>query len=118
MMGHEPIEQALRWRGCRPRGAGDRYGRLCRVRPRARDAARSDAARGENHRVRRGTHLGVIGDRARKAYAQTLEATTSIQVFGMPTENVLRMLRQQAGSVLPLSIYPYHLGGFTRASQR
>jgi len=63
-------------------------------------------------------HLGIVGDRAREAYAQTLEATTGIQVFGTPTENVLRMLRQQAGSGLPLSIYPYHLGGFTRAPQR
>jgi hypothetical protein len=60
-------------------------------------------------------HMGVVGDRAREAYAQTLEATTGIQVFGTPTENILRMLRQQAGSGVPLSIYPRHLGGFTRA---
>jgi len=64
------------------------------------------------------SHLGIVGDRAREAYAQTLEATTGIQVFGTPTEDVLRMLRQQAGSGLPLSIYPHYLGGFTRASQR
>ena len=61
-------------------------------------------------------HMGVVGDRAREAYAQTLEATTGIQVFGTPTGNILRMLRQQAGSGVPLSIYPQHLGGFTRAS--
>jgi hypothetical protein len=30
-------------------------------------------------------HLEVVGDRARQAYAQTLEATTGIQVFGTPT---------------------------------
>lgn len=59
-------------------------------------------------------HLGTVGDRAREAYAQTLEATTGIQVFGTPTVNVLRMLRQQAGSGVPLTIYPQHLGGFTR----
>ena len=29
-------------------------------------------------------HMGVVGDRARQAYAQTLEATTGIQVFGTP----------------------------------
>jgi hypothetical protein len=63
-------------------------------------------------------HMGIVGDRAREAYAQTLEATTGIQVFGTPTEDVLRMLRQQAGSGLPLSIYPHYLGGFTRALQR
>ncbi len=26
--------------------------------------------------------MGIIGDRAREAYVQTLEATTGIQVFG------------------------------------
>jgi hypothetical protein len=62
-------------------------------------------------------HMGIIGDRARDAYAQTLQATTRIQVFGTPTPNILRMLEQQAGSGVPLSIYPHHLGGFTRASE-
>jgi len=51
-------------------------------------------------------HLDVVGDRARQAYAQTLEASTGIQVFGTPTERILRMLRQQAGSGVPLSINP------------
>jgi hypothetical protein len=59
-------------------------------------------------------HLSVIGDRAREAYAQTLEATTRLQVFGTPTGNILRMLDQLAGSGVPLNIYPHHLGGFTR----
>jgi hypothetical protein len=59
-------------------------------------------------------HLGIIGERGRDAYAQTLEATTGIQVFGTPSEKILRMLSQQAGSGVPLSIYPHHLGGFTR----
>jgi len=61
-------------------------------------------------------HMGMVADRAREAYAQTLEATTRIQVFGAPTESILRMLGQQAGSGVPLSIYPDHLGGFTRSS--
>ena len=59
-------------------------------------------------------HIGIVGDHARQAYAQTLAGTTGIQVFGTPTENILRMLRQQAGSGVPLSINPLHLGGFTR----
>lgn len=62
-------------------------------------------------------HMGIIGDRATEAYAQTIEATTRIQVFGMPTENILRMLDRQAGSGIPLSIYPHHLGGFTRTPE-
>jgi hypothetical protein len=60
-------------------------------------------------------HMGVVGDHAGQAYAQTLEATTGIQVFGTPTGNILRMLQQQAGSGVRLSIHPLHLGGFTRA---
>jgi len=31
-------------------------------------------------------HMGVVGDHARPAYAQTLETTTGIQVLGTPTE--------------------------------
>ena len=62
-------------------------------------------------------HMGIIGDRAREAYAQTLEATTRIQVFGRPTGSILRLLEQQAGSGIPLSIYAHHLGGFTCASE-
>jgi hypothetical protein len=60
-------------------------------------------------------HMGVVGERARQAYSKTLAATTGIQVFGTPTEQILRMLGQQAGSGVPLTIYPEHLGGFTRA---
>ncbi|MGD0686260.1 MAG: hypothetical protein ABSA03_14220 [Streptosporangiaceae bacterium] len=62
-------------------------------------------------------HMGIIGDRARDAYARTLEATTGIQVFGTPTEGILRMLQQRAGSGVALSVYPHHLGGFTRAPE-
>jgi hypothetical protein len=64
------------------------------------------------------SHMGVVRERAERAYAETLEATTSIQVFGTPSENVLEMLRQQAGSGIPLSIKPHHLGGFTRVAPR
>ena len=42
-------------------------------------------------------HMGIIGDRAREAYAQTLEATTRIQVFGTPAGIILRLLEEQAG---------------------
>jgi hypothetical protein len=59
-------------------------------------------------------HLGVIADRAAAAYAETVEATTSIQVFGIPSNAVLEMLEQQAGSGVPVSVKPLHLGGFTR----
>src|SRR6266576_807827 len=41
-------------------------------------------------------HLGVVRERAARAYEETLEATTSIQVFGTPTESILEMLRRAA----------------------
>jgi hypothetical protein len=60
-------------------------------------------------------HMGVVRERAARAYAETLEATTSVQVYGTPSDSVLEMLRQQAGSGVALSVRPHHLGGFTRA---
>jgi hypothetical protein len=59
-------------------------------------------------------HMGVVRERAERAYAETLDATTNIQVYGTPSESVLQMLRQQAGAGIALTIKPYHLGGFTR----
>jgi hypothetical protein len=59
-------------------------------------------------------HMGVIAERAAAAYAETVEATTSIQVFGMPSNAILEMLEHQAGAGVPLSIKQIHLGGFTR----
>jgi hypothetical protein len=61
-------------------------------------------------------HMGVVGERAERAYAETLEGTTSIQVYGTPSDTVLEMLRQQAGSGVPLTVKPHHLGGFTRTT--
>jgi hypothetical protein len=59
-------------------------------------------------------HMQVVAERAASAYADTIEATTSIQVFGTPGSAVTDMLRNQAGAGVPLSVKPDHLGGFTR----
>jgi hypothetical protein len=59
-------------------------------------------------------HLRVIGDRARAAYGDTLEGTTGIQVYGAPSDAILQLLSQQAGSGVPLRVSTHHLGGFTR----
>jgi hypothetical protein len=59
-------------------------------------------------------HMELIAERAASAYADTIEATTNIQVFGTPGNTVTDMLRRQAGAGVPLSIKPRHLGGFTR----
>jgi len=60
-------------------------------------------------------HMGVVRERAQRAYGETLDATTSIQVYGMPSDAVLESLRQQAGAGVPLRVNPRHLGGFTRS---
>ena len=59
-------------------------------------------------------HMELIAERAASAYADTIDATTNIQVFGTPGDTVADMLRRQAGAGVPLSIKPHFLGGFTR----
>jgi len=59
-------------------------------------------------------HMEVVAERAAAAYAETVAATTSIQVFGTPSNAVLDLLARQAGAGVPLTVKPHHLGGFTR----
>jgi hypothetical protein len=61
-------------------------------------------------------HMGVVQERASQAYGETLDATTSIQVFGTPTETILEMLRRSAGGGVQYSVKQRHLGGFTRTN--
>jgi hypothetical protein len=58
--------------------------------------------------------MDLIRERAASANAETLEATTAVQVFGTPDDAILELLRQQAGARVELMIKPYHLAGFTR----
>jgi hypothetical protein len=59
-------------------------------------------------------HMEVVAERAATAYAQTVEATTSVQVFGAPNDAVLDVSRRQAGAGVALRVMPVHLGGFVR----
>jgi len=59
-------------------------------------------------------HMEVVAERAAAAYAETVDATTGIPVFGTPDKAIVEMLRRQAGTGVPLSIKPHHLGGFIR----
>src|ERR1700752_213707 len=43
-------------------------------------------------------HRGIVQERAQEAYADTLDATVRVQVFGQPSEAILQTLRQQAGN--------------------
>ena len=61
-------------------------------------------------------HTEIVRERAREAYAQTLDATVRIQVFGQPTQSILDTLRQQAGNGVEISVNGEHLGGFTRSA--
>jgi hypothetical protein len=64
-------------------------------------------------------HMEIVRERAQQAYAETLDATVRIQVFGRPTEAILEALRSQAGGGVEISVNGEHLGGFTRsAAQR
>jgi hypothetical protein len=60
------------------------------------------------------SHLEVVAERAAAAYAETVDETTSIQVFGAPGDAVLDVLARQAGAGVSLTLKPFHLGGFTR----
>jgi len=62
-------------------------------------------------------HMEVVAERAAAAYAETVDATTGIQVFGTPSDAVVEMLRRQAGAGVPLRVKPHHLGGFTRLQE-
>jgi hypothetical protein len=61
-------------------------------------------------------HMEIVRDRAMQAYAETLDATVRVQVFGEPTEAILEVLRQQAGSGVEITVNSEHLGGFTRTA--
>ncbi len=59
-------------------------------------------------------HMEIVAERAAAAYAETVAATTSIQVFGAPSNAVLEMLERQAGAGVPLTVKSFHLGSFAR----
>ena len=59
-------------------------------------------------------HMEVVAERAATAYAQTVDMTTNIQVFGTPSKAVLDPLGRQAGAGVALDVKPVHLGGFVR----
>jgi hypothetical protein len=61
-------------------------------------------------------HLELVREHAQQAYAQTLDATVRIQVFGRPTQAVLDTLGKQASSGVEISINGEHLGGFIRSA--
>ena len=59
-------------------------------------------------------HMDAVQEMASRAYAETIEATTGVQVYGTPTARILEMLRRQAGAGVPVTVRPHRLGGFVR----
>lgn len=53
-----------------------------------------------------------------RALEQYVEAPTSVQVYGAPSEIVLERTRHSAGSGVAVSVKPEHLGGFTRLAAK
>jgi hypothetical protein len=58
-------------------------------------------------------HLQVV-ERSGRSYTETLEGTTNVRIYGTPSKAILEMLSQAAGSGVPITVVPEHLGGFTR----
>jgi hypothetical protein len=63
-------------------------------------------------------HMGIVRERAQQAYAETLDATVRVQVFGQPSEAILATLRLQAGNGVEISVNGEHLGGFIRSASQ
>ena len=61
-------------------------------------------------------HMQVAREHISEAYQSVLDTTKRIDVYGTPNDAVLEMISQLAGSEVPLSVKPNHLGGFTRSS--
>jgi hypothetical protein len=59
-------------------------------------------------------HMEVVAERAARAYAETLDATTRFPVHGEPSDAVLEMLSRQAGAGVPMIVKRHHIGGFSR----
>jgi hypothetical protein len=57
-------------------------------------------------------HLRVL-EQAGESYRDTLEATTSIRIYGQPSATVMATLRQSVGPDVPITVLPTHLGGFS-----
>ena len=60
-------------------------------------------------------HMETVAEWAAQAYADTLEITSSVQLYGDPSPAVLELLSRQAGAGVAITVKRHHLGGFTRS---
>jgi len=50
-------------------------------------------------------HMRVV-ERSGRAYTQTLEGTTNIRIYGTPSQAIVEMPSQAAGSGVPMTVLP------------
>lgn len=61
-------------------------------------------------------HMQVVRQHIIEAYAESLDATTNMSVFGTPNDDVLGVIAQLASPDVPVTVKPQHLAGFTRSA--
>jgi hypothetical protein len=63
-------------------------------------------------------HMRLLREHITSAYEEegSLDATTSVQIYGTPSEAVLEMIKGFNAEGVPLIVKPHPLGGFTRSA--
>jgi hypothetical protein len=61
-------------------------------------------------------HMQVVRQHITDAYADSLDETTSMMVYGPPSDEVLAIMTQLASPGVPVSLKPRQLAGFTRSA--
>jgi hypothetical protein len=60
-------------------------------------------------------HMKLIREHVEHAFAEFLDGTVGLQVYGPISGLALEMIDQLAGTV-PLTVHPHGIGGFTRSA--
>lgn len=61
-------------------------------------------------------HMSLVTDHVSDAYERFLAGTAGIEIYGEPNEATLEMVKQLAGSGVPVRVKPLGIGGFTRTT--
>jgi hypothetical protein len=59
-------------------------------------------------------HQRVVHQHAGRQFAQLVDATTKLQIYGTPSDVILKRARQHATSGVAVTVNAEHLGGFAR----
>jgi hypothetical protein len=64
------------------------------------------------------THMQLVHEHIERQYAEVLESTTGIQVYGEVGDDTLAMMQQIAPSDVPFTVKQEYVAGFTRAASQ